>query len=566
METAPYSIDKEIETIQSIVNKYKQNPYMLDRIRNYVCIHLPNIIDNIKKDKDFRDERKEYLSSKQEIFIHNYMLKMAYYYCSTTNKFFYNDGFHYQICSEDDVLYDILMSINKERELMCWKQHTKQKILMKIKERSLLSSTPESEVIQYVLDTLHPVFFENKIEAKYFLCVIGDSILKKNANLIHIINPKSKKFIQELNNICLVYIGTHLWTTFRHKYYDHDYSVCRILRIKDVILQEHIWGPILSTPSFVLDLICVACHYSERYGNSDSYLLQSSNDQNFIDFVFSLKNHTFDSLIHVFTRDFLEIIGGSGETEKKPKTENSSRQITWKDMQYLWKQFLDKNNLPNIIFQNKLKNILIQHLGTYYNESLDSFVGISCKYIPTIQLFIEFWEKNVVCIDTEVNNELYEYEIGELNFLYKKWCMRENKNIKILNDSQILDLISYFYPAVEVVRDKYVYGIMCSLWNKQSEIDISLEKFKEDLKIQYQNIINVHYNSYYISDVNDNKIKIGIYEAYIFYCKYNFGIHNTHEQNVNKTYFEKYVYEKLDPYIKEDYDENTKYISFDWIL
>jgi hypothetical protein len=492
------------------------------------------------------------------------------------------------------------MSINKERELICWKQHTKQKIIMKIKEKSLLYSTPESDLIQYVLDTLHPVFFENKIEAKYFLCVIGDSILKKNVNLIHIINPKSKKFIQELNNICLVYIGTHLWNTFRYKYYDHDYSICRIMRIKDIISQEHIWGPILSTPSFVLDLICVACHYSERYCNSDNYLLQSSNDQNFIDFVFSLKSHTFDSLIHVFTRDFLEI----GYTETKPKTENSFTQITWKDMQYLWKQFLDKNNLPNIIFQNKLKNILMNHLATYYNDSLDSFVGISCKYIPTIQLFIEFWEKNIIDmkntnnsdiiynninhnniiqydieygnvgsadnINNKINTELYEYEISELNFLYKKWCMNENKSMKILNDKQILDLISYFYPNVEISKEKYIYNIQCILWNKQSEIDISLEKFKEELKNQYQNIINIHYGSY-ISNVYDNSsnifdIKIGIYDAYIFYCKYNFNIHNTHEQNVNKNYFEKYIYETLYPYIKEDYDENSKYISFEWIM
>lgn len=574
--TFKYTIDRETETIQAIVTKYKDNPYMLDRIRNYVCIHLPTIIDNIKKDKDFRDERKEYLSSKQDIFVHNYMLKMQYYYCSTTDKFFYNDGFHYQICSEDDVLYNILMSINKERELLCWKQNTKQKIINKIKERSFLHAIPESELIQYVLDTLHPVFFENKSEVKYFLCIIGDAIFKKNTHLIHIINARSKKFIQELNNICQVYIGTNLSSTFRHKYYDHDYSVCRILRVKDIISHEHIWGPILSTPSFVIDLICVACHYSDRYGSSDNYLTQSSNDQSFIDFVFSLKNHTFDSLVQVFIRDFLELGGTTGHTTIV-KQEPIHTQITWKDMQYLWKQFLDKNNLPNIIFQNKLKTILMTHLSEYYKEPVDAFVGISCKYIPSIKLFIEFWENNVSYIDT-TPSELNEYEISELGYLYKKWCNAENKYIRILNEKQILDLIYYFYPNVEVNKEKYIGGISCSLWNKQDEISISLEKFKEELKNTYKEFLSAKYNPYmgsiytmdtydkYDNSSNSCDIKISIYDAYIYYCNYSYSIHKTHEQNVSKSYFEKYIYEHLTAYIKEDVDAtNTKYIFFEWL-
>ena len=70
----------------------------------------------------------------------------------------------------------------------------------------------------------------------------------------------------------------------------------------------------------------------------------------------------------------------------------------------------------------------------------------------------------------------------------------------------------------------------------------------------------------YDNSSNSCDIKISIYDAYIYYCNYSFGIHKTHEQNASKSYFEKYIYENLNAYIKEDNDAtNAKYIFFEWL-
>ena len=87
---------------------------------------------------------------------------------------------------------------------MSWKQRTKINIMKRIKENSLLGSIPESDTIQFVLDILCPLLFANRTEAKYFLTILGDNILRKNTNLIHFIYPKSKQFLQTINNICTI--------------------------------------------------------------------------------------------------------------------------------------------------------------------------------------------------------------------------------------------------------------------------------------------------------------------------------------------------------------------------
>ena len=54
--------------------------------------------------------------------------------------------------------------------------------MKRIKDNNLLKSVPESTTIQGVLDALYPCLFESKTEAKYFLCILGDALLKKNTN------------------------------------------------------------------------------------------------------------------------------------------------------------------------------------------------------------------------------------------------------------------------------------------------------------------------------------------------------------------------------------------------
>jgi len=606
-EFIPPEYDKKVietqchQVIDNVFQKYQEDSYMMLRIYNYISIQFPHIIDNIKKEKEQRMIRKEYLTNEQDLFIQSFLMNYSYFFFQKTEKYFFYDKVHYHLYSEDDVLYNILISINKERQLLCWKQNTKQRIMTRIKENNLLYSVPESDTIQFVLDHLHPTLFETKAEAKYFLCIIGDNIFKKMTDVVHFIHNKSKKFIQELNNICQVYIGVNLSNSFKHKYYNHEYEFCRLLKIKEIVKQENVWGPLLSTPSFVLDLICVACHYSIRYTNADNFLLNSSNDASLIYNVFYLKNHTHESLVNVFIYEYLDI-KKRGETESQISVYDPSgiTNITWIDMQYLWRRFLETKTLPTIMFQHTLETMMKSLLNEYYNESMDCFIGISCKHIPAIKNFIAFWEQTV-----SVTDDLYlEYEVNEICFLYKKWCEMYGFHNKFMNEKQILDLIHYFYPEIDVDRDKYIYKIKCSLWDKQVDIqaamdsltasvengdfigdvssnnrmllltDMSVESMlisgtetetgngsgseswrerdsENDLlteegggRIINYSIPNVNslgsINSCVTSDVN---LKISVCDAYVFYCKYSVKLHKNHEQIASKTYFEKYLYE-----------------------
>ena len=574
--------------IDQIFKKYENDPYMKMRSYNYICFQLPQLLDNIKKDHEQRIQRIEDLTNEQSSFVNSFLLTYQYFYVSATENFFFYDGIRYKVYNEDDILHHILSSIRKGKQLMCWKHKTKFHIMKKIRENSLLKSVPESETIQNVIDTLYPTLFQTRAEAKYFLCILGDNILKKNQDLVHFIDAKAKNFIRELNTISQIIIGVNLAHTFKHKYYEHDYANCRILKINQSVAVEHLWGPILS--SIALDLICVACHYSIRYNSSDEFLLTSSNDSTLIENVFYMKTLKPEVLVNMFIDEYLQLRRGTRShsltdpnepaAEQPAGPPQSVTQITWRNMQYLWKQYLDSKNLPNIVFQQTLKNILIQSLPECYKESQDSFIGICSKHIPAIHRFLSFWEETITLDETAYN---MDFEISELCYLLKKWCENKNEAGKNMNDKQILDLISHFFPDVEIVDEKYIYKIKCSLWNKELEIQMGLDNLKQSLREKYNirlcqensittyNISNtpINYtptNEIVSLDVTLNRpvnqnIAISIYDAYKSYCKYANGLNGNHEQIVSKGYFEKYVLDHLNNYIIE-----LKYISMEWVL
>ena len=87
--------------------------------------------------------------------------------------------------------------------------------MKRIKENNLIATIPESDTIQFVLNHLVGNVFPNKETTKYFLCVIGDSLLKKNSQLIHYVSNHGKSFIKCLDNIANLMLGGHINNTIR---------------------------------------------------------------------------------------------------------------------------------------------------------------------------------------------------------------------------------------------------------------------------------------------------------------------------------------------------------------
>jgi hypothetical protein len=535
--------------IDQLYQKYNEDPYMISKINSYICTQLPNIIENIKLNHYQRALRMEELTSEQDTFIQTFLTNNQYFYVSATDKYFFYDGLHYHIISEDDILHKVLSTISNGRNLMSWKQRTKISIMKRIRENVLTNSIPESETIQLVLDALYPSLFASRNEAKYFLTILGDNIRKKNTSLIHYIPPSSKNFIRELTSTSQFVLGCNLSQTFKHKFHEHTYSECRMVNINNAIKHDHSWTNIIN--QYALDILCVACHYSIRYESSDNYLLMHGHDDELTNHVFYLKDKTQVDIVNQFITSYLDIHKNTSDVTNVNVIDTQSirgTQITWKNMQYLWKHYLDACGLPSVMFLQTFKTLLTDKLLIYYNTELDTFIGICSKHLPAIQTFLSFWDNTIIMDDAET-----DFEIDEIVTLFRKWCDANNITITTLNDKQILDIIAYFFPLVEIERDKYLTGIRCSIWDKQMDIQTALDNMKELLRETHSPTDRPTSPS-----ITRN---IAIYDAYIFYCKYYANTTNKSHLIVSKAYFEKYVFDNLIRFVMDD-----KFLSCDWYM
>lgn len=524
---------KVIEAIQSLYSKYEQNPFMEQKVVNYVCSQLPLIFENIERTHHERSQRIDELTAEQDMFIQHFLYNNRYFYHPSTETFFYYNGDRYRQYGEDDILFNVLSTISKDANLMQWKHKTKATIMKRIKENHLYKAIPESKTIQAVLNLFCPAIFKTKTEAKYFLTILGENIVGKTRNadddvvaasLIHIVPASTKQFIHRLNTLCQSWFGCNLSQTFKFKYHaDHSYSSIRIFNFNgsggDVEDEVFDYG----FNDRGLDILCVACHYANRYMNSDNYALKYSNDAELVNAVFFLKNITPDTLVDMFVGEYIgvpdakvsepKVLSEANLPESKvlsdikislvePKVLSETK-ISWKNMSYLWKHFLEAKRLPNVIVAAKLKTHLTSRLSDYYDVDADVFTGINSKYLPSVCKFLQFWDDTMEVDETEL-----ELEMSEVAVLFKKWSESRRESPVQLSEKQMCDLIVYFYPEVEIEGEKYIYKIKNKMWDKQLDIQMAMEDLKDRLGCEGWRQVTQH---------------VSLYDAYVHYSNYMNG-------------------------------------------
>lgn len=476
-----------IEKVTAIYEKYKGDPYMGPKTHNFICNQLETTLENIERNHCERTQRIDDLTTDQNTFMQGFLFHNHYFYNPTTEQFFFYDGEHYSQCSEDDIIYNILSTISKDGQLMSWKQKTKVSIMKRIKDNHIYQSIPESETIQQVLGKLYPAVFPTKTAAKYFLTVVGDNILKKDPTLIHIANANAKSLVNTLNIQCQAWFGTNACQTIKYKYHaEHNYQQIRLLTSMMTT------SPVFCTDN-VVDMLCVACHYSNRYQSSDNYLVKYSNDDLLINATFYLKTLAPNSLVDMFCAEYIRVTSTSAKFIVGHIVSTAvfkPTQITWKNMYYLWKHFLDAKRLPNVVFTAKLKSRLIEVLARHYDAEQDTFHGVNSKYLPNVCKFLQFWDETMVEDTSEVD---FELEIGEIATLFKLW--RGKDSMINMSEKQIVDIIEYFYPDVEIDGDKSIYRIRNAMWDKQMDIQLALDEL-EDISIISAYDAYVHYTEF----------------------------------------------------------------------
>ena len=491
-------MQENVLTLQDLYKKYENNEYMLKRIFNHVSIYLPKTLEHELNNFEKRAVRTIKLTNDQDIFIKVFLNKNRYYYCNTN--FYEYDGKDYKIIKEDDIHYKLLSTISSDGVIMPWKHKTKINILKRIKESSLLSSTPDTYTIQNIITYLCPAIFATKNEVKYFLTIIGDNILKKNQDIIYLTSNKTKKLLLGIEHLATAIGITNSTHNFMTKYHEtHAYASCRLFNINESV-SENIWKDILKVIG--LNMLCVASHYSARYGDSEQFV--NASDEKLQKYVLFLKYNTPTNIVHQFIANSIT------------KTDDDSCSISWKNIHYIWKLYLSNLNLPNTIYNNTLKTLLKDHFT--YDEETDAFSNITSKYLPRVSSFLLFWDKTIS------NSQNDELEIDELCALFKSYLSTHSSDIELLK------IIRHFYPHIEIIENKYVLNIKCSLWDKSVMINKALDLIKGDSNITSNGIMSFD----------------DIYSYYTKYCADN------NENIVSKGYFENYICVKLKDFIKFD--------------
>lgn len=519
-------MDSTIKLINDLFEKYNENSYMIQRLNTHLS-NLPILLEQESKRYDERVTRINELIMEQENFYKVFLSKHQYYYMPYNNIYYEYDGKSYKIVKDDDIHHHLLSTITDEGKLIQWKHKTKQNIIKQIKERSLFKSIPETYTIQNVLGFLLNIF-PSKNDVKYFLTIIGDCILKKNTdNLLYFVSTNTKKFITIVDSIGYITTGNSIMNHFISKFHDsHKLSCYRLIKTIDIPNIDIIKDTL---NNIGIDLLCVAAHYSDRYSNSDNYL-KLKTETSIQNYVLYFLDNSLEKIVDDFVSQCIEKV-------------NINSNISWKNMHYIWKLYLSNMQIPNMIYSNNLQSILSTKLSNTNDNGNIIFTYITSKFLPNVSSFLTFWEKHI-SISNESNVD-EEYEIDELSTLYKNSDLKNSQ----LSDSNMIKMINhYFSPQVEIIDNKFITNIKCNLWSKHDDINEYLNAYKN-------NLINSSSESADLLVSFDE-----LYQGYKIYFKTKGLIEQKSFPIVSKQFFEKFLSNQLQLYIKFD-----KFVSSEWL-
>ena len=504
--------------IEELLKKYENNDYIKKMLINKIN-NLPKILE--EADFIYEQKKKKYdlIKKEQEMFINLFLSNNHYYYLSNQNKYYEYNGTNYYCIEEDDIIVQILSMLSKNALLISYKYKTKTMIIKKIKENCLLHSIPETTTIQNILQFLFPFLFSTENEAKYFLTVLGNILLKNNERYF-LISSDTKKIINTIDTFISKIIGS----SFLYKFFftkmnaSRSKSEYRLLRMNTINID------LLKTnlKNVCLDLLCVSCFYSKMYQSSDNFI-EKYGDEYLQNYSLLLKQNTEEDIINYFINRNIE--------------NNETHKLSWNNIHYIWKRYLDKNNYPVLMTSIQLKEILKSKIE--YNEETDIFQGITSKYIPYINQFLDFWDNTI----TDGDNNL---EIEEFKQIYKYWY-NKNNCANSIKEKNILNIISHFYPNI-IIDNKFIYHVECTLWNKNTEINkvFNLYKTEFNTKVENKEIMLLYL--------------IPLHEIYQYYMEHITELNKEFDIIINKKYFIQYLINNNQKYIKYD-----KFMSGDFI-
>ena len=375
-----------MDSILELIEKYKTNPYMNDKLALYLA-NLPQLMQTIETHHNEKTAQLNELNEKKEAYIQHFMVQHLIFYIPQTEIFIEYIDHNYSIISEDDITHYILSEL-QHNELKIWKYKIKKHILKRIKENLFSSSIPDPITIKSVIQNLS--IFLTKNHVKYFLTILGDSMLgKKDQPYIYFIDNSFKSMIRKFAEQIYIMTTKSVSDTFKYKFYDHKYEHCRII--------TGICPELYPSPTKILNIISVSNYLSTKYSNAEGFLTQCD-DTEFINTTLYLKLNNSEKIISMFIDE----------------TMHSNGSMSYKNFYFLWRSYLKQKNLPLIISHSNFKNSITQ-----MNLCKDDIVPLTSKqlYIQNVKLFLDnhpYFEDQYDLSDLLTTyNELHEIKLTE---------------------------------------------------------------------------------------------------------------------------------------------------------
>jgi hypothetical protein len=262
--------------------------------------------------------------------------------------------------------------------------------------------------------------------------------------------------------------------------------------------------------SSIIDLFCVAAHYSHRFRSADGFLDHHCKTPEVASHAWFFRARTEQQIISEFV-------------DHSTEPASSENGITMPNMLYLWKLYLADFRLPSMIFAASLRSKLADYAAASAASTLpDIFPNRTSRYLPVVTQFRRFWGEQCFINDTEI-----ELEIDELSTLFNEYV-----GAGAASDATLLGILRHFYPDIIIEDDKYILNMGCLLWDKKAEINEYLERFKTQCITQ-----NLSFPQ-------------PLYNAYEYYCGKCYLA--AKRRIISKRYFEKYFVEEYAEYLDEN--------------